>query len=215
VADSNDDRWCVVTTNSRRTLGLAASFASAGIEAWTPRQMCKRQIPVRGRAARTAPQYREIEEPIMPGFLFVRAHHLPDLLRALAQPINPHPAFSIFQLSRGAPLIKDAEIKGLREREARAKHAVRKDYALPVGHKIRLDTGPLAGLDGIVVEASNKATTIVFNRLLRIKIDTFQLLTNAVEVPAVSGLQDGQQTNRLRPVAGAVDPAPFCVGRAA
>lgn len=62
----------------------------------------------------------EVDLPILPGFVFVRSEYIDDLARIALNPINGHPAFTLFQMAGRAPLIGDDSVAGLKEAEAEA-----------------------------------------------------------------------------------------------
>ncbi|WP_419827675.1 transcription termination/antitermination NusG family protein [Sphingomonas sp.] len=177
--ERDGEGWCIVRTNSRRTLTLAASLNRAGIEAWTPEQTVRHRLPRRKA-------YREQQAPIVPSFVFVRASHLHDLLRALALPINPHPAFSIFQHAGRAPVVADREIGHLQAAEDRARRAMLKTkrHTVQVGSEVHPTEGAFAGLHGVVDRVSGNDAEVVFNDTFRVKIASWLLIGDDVNAGA-------------------------------
>lgn len=122
VATLPERRWCILSTAGMRTLPLARSLASEGIEAWAPIRTIRR--PAAGQRRRLVLGLRrkmiEVDLPILPGFVFVRAEYIDDLARVALRPVTGHAAFTLFQLAGRAPLIGDDSVAGLREAEADA-----------------------------------------------------------------------------------------------
>lgn len=172
--------WCILRTTGGRTVSLARSLERAGIEAWTPIEQQSKRRP------RSKVRF-EVVAPIMPTFVFVRAGHLPELARCLAEPVNPHPSFSIFRHGGRIPIIADADIAGLRVAEESAKRRADRArmkahrHVFPVGEQVRLDEGAFAGMSGVVEGGDGKFALVAFNGGLSVKIATFLLRPENVE----------------------------------
>lgn len=179
--------WCILRTSGSRTLPLARSLAAAGFEVWTPVMTQKRR---RARSKITV----EREGPIMPTFVFARAAQLPELVALRAQPISPHPPFSIFQWVGQAPIIADRDMTELRrvedqERE-RARRAALKAQrkAFPIGQRVRVVEGTFGGLTGVVERGDGKEAWVNFGGLMRVRVATWLLASDALhEVAAQTG----------------------------
>lgn len=169
-------RWCILRTSPGRTLGLMAALAAAGFEAWTPRQTQTRRRP---RSKITV----ELEVPIAPTFVFVRAAHVRDLAAAEAALVNPFPVFSIFRHGGRIPLIADGEVDGLRQAEGRAQLLSRrkKRRAYVMGQRVRVGDGAFAGLTGTVEKGGDKFAIVGFGSTFRMRIATWLLSPDDVE----------------------------------
>jgi transcription antitermination factor NusG len=172
-----ENGWCILRTNSRSTLRLAQSLNDGGIEAWTPRGVHKRRI------SRIHMGFREVDQPIIPSFVFARACHLPDLLRALALPTSPHPSFSIFQYAGRAPVIADASLAKLRAAEEKDKRERRKKQrrVVAVGEAVQPRSGAFAGLDGVIVELKGKVAVVNFGGNILFGVETWLLIDDEAE----------------------------------
>ena len=113
-------RWCILRTSGGQTLKLANWLCDAGYEAWTPRRTFKRPKPGKCEMIDGRKPTVEIEAPILPTFVFVRAGHLERLAALSIDPVGRHPSFSIFTRAGHAPEIADREIVGLQQAEAEA-----------------------------------------------------------------------------------------------
>lgn len=175
-------RWCILRTSPGRTLGLLAALSAAGFDAWTPRQTQSRRRP---RSKVTV----ELEVPIAPTFVFVRAAHVRDLAAAEAALVNPFPAFSIFRHGGRIPLIADGEVDGLRQAEDRAQLQARrkKRSAYVMGQRVRVGDGAFAGLTGVVEEGGDKFALIAFGSTFRMRIATWLLSADEVEESQPNG----------------------------
>lgn len=176
--------WCILRTSGARTLPLAKSLKAAGFDVWTPVQVDKRRLP-RGRKGQI-----EREVPITPTFVFARADRAADLLRVLAMPVNPHPAFSVFRYLGRVPLIADREIAHLHGAEDRAKRVVLKAqrHAFVVGATVRVNEGAATGMSGIVEEGDGRFALVAFGGGFRMKIATFLLRPDEVQDAQPSGI---------------------------
>ncbi|MEN2747098.1 hypothetical protein [Sphingomonas sp. T9W2] len=169
-----DDRWCILRTGGARTLPLATALTAAGFDAWTPTKMVKRRVCRTRKAKEAQPA------AIMPTFVFVRARHLPDLLRILCLPSNPYPSFSLFRYLGDVVRVRDSEVERLRVVERRAlPRAQRRTYQ--PGAAVRLAEGPYAGMPGVVQSSNGRRTMIAFGGWMTIEIETSTLPPDAVE----------------------------------
>lgn len=174
---NRESGWCILRTNGRRTLRLAQSLIDAGIEAWTPRAVQKRRL------SRVHMGVREVEQPIMPSFVFARARYLPDLVSILGLPNNPHPSFTIFQHAGRAPVIADGEIAILRAVEERGKRDRRRAQrpAIEVGASVSPTEGAFAGLHGVVEMVKGKIAVVRFSDTFALKVETWMLIGDQIE----------------------------------
>lgn len=178
--------WCILRTSGPRTLSVAASLAETGFDVWTPKLVIKRRRP---KSKATI----EIEAPIMPTFVFVRAHEMDEIRRVLALPINPHPPFSVFRHAGRIPVLGEGQMISLRAEEERAgavhraekekerRAELRKSRPVPaIGTEVRLAEafgGAFAGMVGVVEEQRRKAAMIDFGGRISFEVDVYLLET--------------------------------------
>ena len=117
---SSSDNWCLLRTSGGKTLRLTDWLVSAGYDAWTPRRTFKRPKPGKCEMIDGRKPMIEIDAPILPTFLFVRARHLVELAAIASDPASQHPGFSIYTHAGRAPEIADSAVAGLRQAEAEA-----------------------------------------------------------------------------------------------
>jgi hypothetical protein len=171
--------WCILRTGPARTLKLAASLQAAGIDAWTPTGVVYRRV-MRGKKG-TTPH----DAPIAPGFVFVRAELLPAIFRVLANPLSPHPAFSLFRYLGSPGFVGDHELAFLRALEERERKRARRGTKVEpyqVGESVSM-SGAWTGLSA-VVEASDGRSTMLKIGPLTIKVETCALRDDRVATSA-------------------------------
>lgn len=187
-----DDRWFILRTSGPKTLPLARSLTAAGFDAWTPQLVLKRRRP-RSKAV------LEIEAPILPTFVFARAHQLAALTAAMMRQPSPHPAFSVFRHAGRVPLLTEAQLGTLRaveahaareraqekdreriaaERKARQKHLAELRANARVfepGEKVTVAQAAFGGMTGVVEEGRGRVPVISFGGSLRFKVEVWLL----------------------------------------
>lgn len=170
--------WCILTTAGVRTIPLARSLAASGIEAWTPTRMMRRQ----GRGKQRK-QVVEVELPITPTFVFVRASSMPDIFRILRLPTSPHPSFRIMRHGDRIPEVRDSGLNSLRAAEDRFRQSALKSVRRHVkpGTQIKLKKGAFAGMTGIVEASTGKEAKVNFGGGFTVSIASYLIGTDVVQ----------------------------------
>lgn len=113
-------RWVILRTSGGQTLPLMRSLRKGGFDVWSPAKPIRRVINAK---TPTGTRLIDTEVPILPTFVFASEVELPKLGDIVEDTTSGrgclHPAFSIFRYGGRIPIIGDAEVKGLREEEAR------------------------------------------------------------------------------------------------
>ncbi|HXB68864.1 MAG TPA: UpxY family transcription antiterminator [Candidatus Acidoferrales bacterium] len=139
-------RWFAIRTSPRSELRASSELFLRGIENYLPTRRVKRNWSDR---------IKIIDEPLFPGYLFGR-FHLDDRVRVLQ-------ALGVKQIvgtgNNPAP-VSDSEIDNLRTLVSANTLLVPWPY-LYAGQRVRIDRGPLAGVEGFVVRAEQGALRIV------------------------------------------------------
>lgn len=159
--------WIMLRTKPSCTLSLTNSLAAAGFDVWTPMEVQQRRVP-RSKAK------RERRVPIMPTWIFARAHHLDDLRRLAERAIKDHAEFSIFRWHSRVPAIDDVALEALRSAELRAVPK-QKVKAFRKGEIVRVPEGAFAGMSGVVERGDGRCTLVCFGGRLEVEISTFLL----------------------------------------
>jgi transcription antitermination factor NusG len=175
--------WCILRSKSRDTMRLAKSLEEDGFEVWTPLETRSIRIP------RTNAK-RKVRQPIMPSYIFAKAHQLIDLIqlanaaekrrRGAGCRLPAHADFRVMHCFGGIPTVTDAALKELRRlevirspKEPRISAGrPRADQPLSKGVVVRIEGGgSFDGLEG-KVESSDCAQTVVFIGARRLKLPT-------------------------------------------
>jgi hypothetical protein len=176
--DGAVQRWCILTTAATRTLLLARALVEDGMAAWTPMRMERRV----GRG-KQRDKVVQIEVAITPTFVFVDATRIYDLLRAVALPVSPYPAFRIMRHGDRIPIVANAGLASLRAAEERFAASLLKATRrkVPVGTTVRLNKGAFAGMTGIVEGGTEKEARVNFGSGFIVSIASYLLGTDVVQ----------------------------------
>jgi transcription antitermination factor NusG len=163
--------WIVLQCASSKTIALASSFADRG--AWTPVE----QVHV---GPKNGIKREPVSAPITPGYVFVPATELCDLLDISRNPAQQHQVwdsearrmvtkgFPYFRVVRGNSgefaLTPDKQLDVLRIVEMRSKRKPRGAVkAIPKGTMVRMTEGGFEGMEGRVDEIEGKYALVVFD----------------------------------------------------
>lgn len=116
------DQWCILRMAGPRTLAVAESLRGAGFQVWAPTKVIMRPIAGQRRslALGTRRAMKEVQVPILPGFVFAPATSFDDIAAIAMDPHSRHPSFALFQMAGRSPIIGDRSLSGLRAEEQRA-----------------------------------------------------------------------------------------------
>lgn len=139
-------RWFAVFTRSHHEKRVARYYAERDIE---------HLLPI-SRVLRQWSHYRKVivEMPLFPNYIFVRISHR-ERVRAMEVP----GALSLVGQSSVPAALSDSEIESLRE-SLKLKSFEPHPY-LVVGAKVRINKGPLAGREGIVLRNGNRNRVVL------------------------------------------------------
>ncbi|MBZ5618118.1 MAG: UpxY family transcription antiterminator [Acidobacteriia bacterium] len=146
--------WFGIRVKSRSEARAADELSMRGFEAFLPARRIKRRWSDRTKA---------VDEPLFPGYLFCRFRR-PDRLRILN---SPGVAYIVGFGDTPIP-ISDTEIGAIKTMIASKVMLTPWPY-LQAGQRVWIDRGPLAGLEGLIVEAKrgNPRLVVSVNLLQR------------------------------------------------
>lgn len=163
---SADAHWYAVRTRSRHEKVAARELDAQGISVFLPLISSVRQWSDR----RT-----KVEIPLFPGYAFVRVGYLsPDRVRVL----RATGVVSFVGQNPAATWIPDEQIESIRTILVRGVPV--KDYPfLSVGQRVRVKTGSLSGVEGILVGVRGSRTLVIsvqpIQRSLCISLDDYEV----------------------------------------
>ena len=133
AAQVSEPAWYVVATKLRRERFAVDQLTQRRVEAFLPR------LAIERRGAR-------IVRPLFPGYLFARL----DLPREWARVVWTPGVRRLVTFEGDAPPVPADAIAFLRGQAGADGVIVARPRPLPVGHRVRVTDGPLAGLVGII-----------------------------------------------------------------
>ena len=137
-------------------------------------------LPLYRSVRRWKDRRKELELALFPGYVFVRLA-LQDRLRVLQLP----GAVRLVSFHGQPAVLPEAEIEGLRERLSRGGCAEPHPY-LTVGRRVRVCTGPMQGLEGIIVRRKDRCR-VVFSLELIMRSVAVEVDESEVEPIAENG----------------------------
>lgn len=139
-------RWFAIRTSPRWELRASSELSRRGLETYLPLRRVKRNWSDR---------IKIIDQPLFPGYLFGR-FPLADRVRVLQAP----GVLQIVGIGNTPAPISDSDLDNLRTLASANTLLVPWPY-LAAGERIRIDRGPLSGVEGFVVRAEQGALRIV------------------------------------------------------
>jgi len=146
-----EQRWYAAYTCANHEKRVAAELGARAVEHY---------LPLYGSVRRWRDRRVRLDLPLFPGYVFVRLA-LGDKLRVLQVPslvhlvsFNGHPA-----------ALSDDEMEVLRRGLTEQLNAQPHPY-LAVGRRVRVVSGPLAGLEGLIVRKKNRFRFVISLNLI-------------------------------------------------
>ena len=181
--DDSESRWYAIRTRSRHEKVAVRELELQSITVF---------LPLMGSIRQWSDRRTKVEMPLFPGYAFVRVGYLsPDRLRVLRTTgvvgfVGQNPA---------GTWIPDEQIESIRTILERG-IPVKEHPFLNVGQRVRVRTGSLSGVEGILVAVKGARTLVIsvepIQRSLCISLDDYQI--EAVETQ--SGTESEQAVVR-------------------
>jgi transcription antitermination factor NusG len=145
-------RWFAVRVKSQHERMVATGIRHKGLAEFLPLYQCRR---------RWSDRFKSVELPLFPGYVFCQIDP------AFRMPVLTLPGVMHFVGIGRIPVpIEDEEILAIQS----AMHSglrVEPSAYLNVGQRVRLEDGPLAGLEGILIEIRKQYRVVVSLTLLK------------------------------------------------
>ncbi len=153
--------WFAVQVRTRQELGISEHLQSNGYEWFLPLSRCQK---------RWSDRIKEVQSPLFPGYLFCRFDPLDRL------PILKIPGVIQVVGSNRQPIpVDEDEIRAIQVLVASGAPNQPCPY-LEIGDKVRIESGPLRGLEGLLVEFQGHRQLVLCVTLLQrsvaVKIDS-------------------------------------------
>ena len=144
--------WFALQVRTRHEMGIADHLEAIGYESFLPLYKSRR---------RWSDRIKEVDTPLFPGYIFCRFNSQNWL------PILKHPGvIQIVGYNRIPVPIDDFEIDAIRTLGASG--LPNQPWPFPkVGDRVRIESGPLRGLEGMLVEFKNSRRFVVSVSLLQ------------------------------------------------
>jgi transcription antitermination factor NusG len=152
LCDSGRNKWFALRVKPRFEKTVASLVRSKGYEEFLPLYRSRR---------RWSDRFKAVDLPLFPGYLFCHLnpeHRLPLL--------TIPGALHLIGIGRTPAAIDDEEIAVL-QAAMRSGLGAEPWPFLDIGQRVRLEEGPLAGLEGLLIEVCKKQRLIVSVTLLR------------------------------------------------
>jgi transcription antitermination factor NusG len=144
----DDLRWYAVYTAPRAEKKVSERFTQEGIEHYLPLQTVKR---------RWSDRIKEVEVPVVNGYIFVRIHQL-----EFIKVTRVYGALAFVREGGQPAAIPDRQLEGLRFMVEHADEPVEySQESFEHGEAIRICKGPLEGMMGELVEMKGKHKVLI------------------------------------------------------
>lgn len=145
--------WYALQVHARLASSAATSLRSKGYEEFLPLYKSRR---------RWSDRIKYIDLPLFPGYLFCQCNPQERLLPILTTP----GVKNVISAGRTPVPVPEEEIASVKRIVKSGLYVEPWPY-LPVGSKVRIERGPLAGLDGLIVDADKGNRLVVSVSLLQ------------------------------------------------
>ncbi len=144
--------WFAVRVKSNFEKRVVAILRNKGLDAFLPEYKSRR---------RWSDRYKTVDCPLFPGYVFCRV----DLSHRLAVMTTPGFLYIVGVGKKPAP-VDEEEIAGI-QAVVRSGLSALPSRTLAVGQRVRLESGPLSGLEGILLQVGTQKRICVGVTLLR------------------------------------------------
>jgi len=173
--------WFALQVRTRNEVGIAEQLNGQGYE---------RFLPLYKMRKRWSDRIKEVDTPLFPGYLFCRFNPQ-DRLPILKTP----GVMQIVGFKNGPVAVAESEIQAL-QTIAAAGAPLQPWPFLTAGDRVRIDSGPLLGLEGILTEVRRSHRLVLSVTLLQrsVAVEIDSALVTAIALPRP---RQSQQANSL------------------
>jgi transcription antitermination factor NusG len=144
--------WYALQVRPRFEKVIAAALLNKGYEGF---------LPLYSHRSRWSDRTKEIQLPLFPGYLFCRF----DINKRLPILITPG-VMHVVGIGKTPHPVDEGEIAALQAVVISGLHAEPRSY-LNLGEKVRIEVGPLAGVEGILIAAKGANRLVISVSLLQ------------------------------------------------
>jgi transcription antitermination factor NusG len=175
-APARTNPWFALHVRNRRETSVTDHLTAKGYEWFLPLEKSRR---------RWSDRIKEIEQPLFPGYVFCRF----DAFNRLPVLIIPG-VIGVVGIGKVPTAIEDSEIANL-QRVVKAELPCQPWPFLQIGERVRIDAGPLGGIEGILLAFKGSQRLVLSVTLLQrsvaVEIET-TFASPAADEPCVESL---------------------------
>jgi transcription antitermination factor NusG len=165
--------WQVVYTRHRHEKSVAESFVTHGIEAY---------LPLYESARRWKDRTKQLSLPLFPCYVFLRG-----FIERRADVLSTPGVHSVIKFGNQVASLPHTEVEAIR-RAVESRLHVEPHPFLEVGERVRIKSGPLIGIEGIIMRRKGGLRLILSAALLEksvaVEIDAFSIEPTAPRSPS-------------------------------
>lgn len=167
LTDTADLYWYAIYVRSRHEFKVLERLTKSGVEAF---------LPVVERFSRWKDRQKLVSFPLFPGYLFI---HIPKIYEDMLAILKTHGVVRFTGMIPGEPeSVPEDQINSLK-RLVESKESLDPYPYLKEGQRVRIRRGPLAGVEGILVERSGLHILVlsvdILQRGVSLKIDASEV----------------------------------------
>jgi transcription antitermination factor NusG len=180
--------WFAIHVRSRFEQGVAEHLEGKGYEWFLPLYKCRK---------RWSDRIKEVEAPLFPGYLFCRINPQ-DRLPILKTP----GVIQIVGYNRTPIAVDELEVQAIQRMVASGIPNQPWPF-LAAGDRVRIESGPLSGLEGILVEFKGNHRLVLSVTLLQrsVAVEIDSAFVTSLRSSSKPGLERATSPNRAVPVA--------------
>jgi transcription antitermination factor NusG len=180
--------WFAIQVRARYEQGVSEHLGGKGYERFLPLYKCRK---------RWSDRIKEVEAPLFPGYLFCRIN-LQDRLPILKTP----GVIQIVGFNRTPIAVDESEVEAIQRMVASGIPNQPWPF-LAAGDRVRIESGPLSGLEGILVDFKGKHRLVLSVTLLQrsVAVEIDSAFVTSLRSSSKPGLERARSQIRAIPLA--------------